>query len=445
MRLVAGHTNIEFAGLTDVGIRRSHNQDSYAILPATDREQWHGRGYIFLVADGMGAHAVGELASKLAADSIPHLYSKYAQEGAPAALRRSFIEANSTIHNRGQANRDFEGMGTTSSALVLRPEGGWIGHVGDSRIYRLRGHTLEQLSFDHSLVWEMARRQKCNPDELRGIPSNVIIRSLGPEPLVQVDVEGPHTVLPGDIFILCSDGLSGPVSDKEIGAVAGVLPPAEACQLLIDLANLHGGPDNITAIVVRVSAVGADSKSDAARSWSDIGFARGKPWYERLPWPILSLLTGTALAVAAILLTVYRLPGGMFAYICAALSMLVGLAGLVYQFKQEKTQERTPVTMRPPKVYRAVDCTIELALLEKLIKAQATLEERIREHGWHLDWEVYRRHQQQVKEWLGKEELVDAFRESCRAMRMLTETIQRQRNKEESFQPLWEKRSAKHS
>src|SRR4029453_9868310 len=95
-----GFADIEYAGLTDVGVKRSHNQDAYAILPANDEEQWRARGHIFLVAD-----AVGELASKLAADSIPHVYSKHAQEGPIAALRKAFVEANLTIHTRGQQNR----------------------------------------------------------------------------------------------------------------------------------------------------------------------------------------------------------------------------------------------------------------------------------------------------------------------------------------------------
>ncbi len=111
-----GFDDIEYASLSDVGIRRSHNQDSLATLPANDLEQWHARGHVFVVADGMGAHAVGELASKLAADSIPHVYSKHAQEGPILALRKAFIEANLTIHARGQQNREFAGMGTTGTA-----------------------------------------------------------------------------------------------------------------------------------------------------------------------------------------------------------------------------------------------------------------------------------------------------------------------------------------
>src|SRR6185436_2367247 len=151
------------------------------------------------VADGMGAHAVGERASKMALD-IPHIYSKYAREGPVVALRRAFTEANNTIHNFGRKNLEFEGTGTTGTALVLRPDGAWIGHVGDSRAYRIRGGVIEQLSFDHSLVWELARRQNKNPDDVTGVPSNVIVRSLGPEATVDVDVEGPHPIRSGDTF-----------------------------------------------------------------------------------------------------------------------------------------------------------------------------------------------------------------------------------------------------
>src|SRR5213078_2540000 len=129
--------------------------------------------------------------------------------GAAPALERAVVEANQVIHTRGQQNAEFKGMGTTGTALVLREDGALVGHVGDSRAYRVRGGVIEQLSFDHSLLWELARRQRKHPDELTGIPPNVIVRSLGPEASVQVDVEGPHPLEAGDVFLLCSDGLSG--------------------------------------------------------------------------------------------------------------------------------------------------------------------------------------------------------------------------------------------
>src|SRR5215472_13221568 len=288
---------IEHASLTDVGVRRSHNQDSHSIQLARDEEQWHDRGHLFLVADGMGAHAVGEKASEQAAGLIPHTYHKHVQQGPKAALRKAFMEANASIHACGQQNREFEGMGTTTTALLIRPEGAWIGHVGDSRAYRIRDGVIEQLSYDHSLVWEYARLKRIDPDEVRDIPSNVIHRCLGPEPLVQVDIEGPHPLRSGDIFLLCSDGLSGQVSDYEIGAIASALPPAEACRFLIDLANMRGGPDNITVVIARLGGPSADANGVASAAGG-----RKRPLWRRVPWWPAALLTGTLLAMLAIFL-----------------------------------------------------------------------------------------------------------------------------------------------
>ncbi len=135
-------------------------------------------------------------------------------------------------------------MGTTASALLLLPQGALTGHVGDSRVYRLRGKCLEQLTFDHSLVWEMSAAGQLPKNALPGfVPKNIITRSLGPHADVKVDLEGPYPLEAGDTFLLCSDGLSGQVSDEEIGALLHCLPPAEAAQVLVDLANLRGGPD----------------------------------------------------------------------------------------------------------------------------------------------------------------------------------------------------------
>src|SRR5262245_1630446 len=302
---------IDHPSLTDVGIRRSHNQDNHAVMLANEPEQWQRNGHVFVVADGMGAHAVGELASELAANIIPHAYQKYAAEGARPALEKAFFEANTTIHTRGQQNREFQGMGTTSSALLLRPDGAWIGHVGDSRVYRVRHATIEQLSFDHSLAWELARRQGVNPARLEGIPTNVIVRSLGPEPVVDVDVEGPHPIHQGDVFVLCSDGLSNPLADEEIGAVVGVLAPAEACRFLVDLANWRGGPDNITVLVVRVG-----EKMEPEHELRPAGSVavRRKSWFLR-SWPFLALVLGVLLAAEAVTLNILQVQTGTTAFV----------------------------------------------------------------------------------------------------------------------------------
>jgi len=431
---VTGFDDIVHASLSDVGVRRSHNQDNYAIVLAPDEEHWRNQGHVFLVADGMGAHAVGEKASELAASIIPHTYQKYAPQGAVPALRKAFIEANTSIHTRGQQNREFEGMGTTGTMLVLRPEGAWVGHVGDSRAYRIRDGAIEQLSFDHSLVWEYARRQQVDPAEVQDIPSNVIVRSLGPEPLVQVDVEGPHPVRQGDIFVVCSDGLTGQVSDHELGAVAGALPPAEACQFLVDLANLRGGPDNITLLIVRVGDEALTGKSNGTAR-----LAR-KPWYEMVPWPLTALFLGTLMAGGAIALTFSDLLGAAVpVFLLAAVAIVSGLSGLWSHYAQEKRLAAAQADLPQLQIHHRALCRVERPLLDKLAKAVLAMKQRANEKQWTVSWETFQQHQELAEKHLGQGDLACSFRESCRAMRVLTEALQRHRNKEEVFQPVWDK------
>ncbi len=253
-RAVNWNECIDVAAVTDIGMRRSNNQDSYAVSMAADATGWYQRGHLFIVADGMGAHAAGELASKLAVDNIAHLYHKHADMSAPEALQKAVVETNSEVNRRGEANAEFHAMGTTVSTLVLLPQGAIVAHVGDSRVYRFREDKLEQLTFDHSLVWELqASGQLEGNVDTSAIPKNVITRSLGPNPTVKVDLEGPFPVQSNDTFLLCSDGLTGKVEDDEIANILAHLPSQEAAQLLTDLANLRGGPDNITVIVAKVT------------------------------------------------------------------------------------------------------------------------------------------------------------------------------------------------
>jgi protein phosphatase len=424
---VTGFDNIEHASLTDVGVRRPHNQDSHAVLLARDEKHWRNRGHVFLVADGMGAHAVGELASELAVGIIPHTFGKHVHQGPGSALRMAFVEANASIHARGQQNREFEGMGTTTTALLLRAEGAWIGHVGDSRAYRVRDGQIEQLSFDHSLVWEYARRQQLDPDLVQGIPANVIIRSLGPEPLVQVDIEGPYPLRDGDIFVLCSDGLSGQVSDHELGAVVDALPAAEACRFLVDLANLRGGPDNITVVVVKIGS----GKEDASVS--------GGAWYQRFPWPLAVLFAGVLLGGFGIYMTVYDWPGKALVFAAALSAILVGLLWLALHIRREGRRSAAKVEQPPPQAWRRSSCAIERPLLDKLIKAEHALKERVCDKNWDADWSAFQHHHDLAEEHLQRNDYPVAFREYCRAIQTMLEVMQKQRQREEVFQPLWDK------
>jgi len=436
---VIGFDDIEFASLTDVGVKRSHNQDSHSTLPANDTEQFRARGHVFLVADGMGAHAVGELASKIASDSIPHIYSKHAQDGPEAALRKAFVEANQTIHNRGEANREFAGMGTTATGIVIRPEGVWVGHVGDSRAYRVRDGFVEQLSFDHSLLWELARRQKKNPDELAGqVPSNVIVRSLGPEGKVQVDIEGPHPLQPGDAFVICSDGLSGPVTDAEIG-VATLLSPQDACRFLIHSANVSGGPDNITVIVAKIAGTPpSDSLSDAPISEFEKTQTTWRERFDNLrqwPWPFIGLGVGIMFAGAAIALQINKLPGAFASFLFAGLTLLGGLSGLVYQsFREDKPAAAPPRKLR---VYRRVACGVDQALLGNLSQRLETLRTQAQERGVAIDEQEMTAGLAAAHSALEADDLVEAFREQTRVMMILMDALHVQRGKAESFKPHW--------
>jgi protein phosphatase len=194
---------LENAALSDLGLRRANNQDSHTVFLAGNQQDFIRRGHLFMVADGMGAHAAGELASKIATDVVPMTYQKLRDKPPPDAILAAVLDANNHIYTRGQASPEFKGMGTTATVLVVLPQGALLAHVGDSRAYRVRGQKIDQLTFDHSLVWELqATGQKYEEPISSFIGKNIITRSLGPNPNVQVDLEGPHPCQAGDTFLL---------------------------------------------------------------------------------------------------------------------------------------------------------------------------------------------------------------------------------------------------
>ncbi len=247
------------AGLSDVGLLREHNEDSFAVL---DR---HG---LYLVADGMGGHRAGAVASRMAADAMGAFFDSTMRDDAtwpfhfdPSLsleenrLITSIKVANRSIYEESARNPDHRGMGTTVVGVLVLPQSGkvYVGHVGDSRCYRVRGGEIRQLTQDHSLVNEYLRAMPDLPPEQRDeLPRNVITRALGMTEAVMVDLVADEAKA-DDVYVLCSDGLSGMVSDDEI--LSSVLrddEPEVACRTLVALANDHGGEDNVTAVVVRV-------------------------------------------------------------------------------------------------------------------------------------------------------------------------------------------------
>jgi protein phosphatase len=277
----------------------------------------------------------------------------------------------------------------------------------------------------------MAKRQGVSPEVLEDIPTNVIVRSLGPEPLVQVDVEGPHPVQPGDIFLLCSDGLSGQVSDAEIGAIACALPPAEACRFLVDLANLRGGPDNITVLIVRVRQQQTETK---------VIKQPRTPLLRRIPWPAYALVTGLALAGGAVLLNnAGQDNGALGTLVLATIAILTGVIGLIVHYNQEA--QRPPPEPAPgkPRIYRQANCPVDRPLIEKVAKAISVLRDQLKERQWEADWKGLEEQTAQAERILAQDKLPESFCAYCRSMHLLTEAVQRQRSKSDGFQGVWEK------
>jgi protein phosphatase len=244
--------SVRYAALSDIGLRRANNQDSFAVKIAATPRQWLDRGHLFIVADGMGAHVAGEVASRLAAETVMQSYLNRSNESPSQALRQAVYDAHRIIRDKSKHEEAYRDMGTTCDAFALTPQGLWIAHVGDSRVYRLRDRVLEQMTFDHSLVWEVCLTTNLPFDQPPSyIPKNQITRSLGPTEKLTVDLEGPFPIVVGDVYLACSDGLSGQVADKEIGQLLAVSPPDTAAETLINLANLRGGPDNITLVIAQ--------------------------------------------------------------------------------------------------------------------------------------------------------------------------------------------------
>ena len=434
---------IDHCAVTDVGIKRSHNQDAFTVQKAPDKDHWERVGHLFIVADGMGGHAVGEKASAKAVQEIPLTYVKHVQDGPASALRHAFQEANAGINAIGMSNPEFRGLGTTATALVVRNEGAWIGHVGDSRAYRVRGAHIQQLTYDHSYAWEMARRLGIPPEELGDIKKNVIVRSLGPDPLVQVDVEGPYPLEDGDTFVLCSDGLSNQIPPEEVGAVVAALPVDEAARFLIELANLRGGPDNITALIVRVGS-NKDSvnavRPGLGRKLKAALTRLRETWRRKVPWPISILLVGFLLAISFVICAANGWTSGATIFFAtAAICIVVGVVGLFLYSKRQASAP--PVVLEVPtraSVYRQYPIRIDDALVDRWMKASLQLKEQLEARAWAVDWPGYKAHADAAAKHSADGDLVAAFRHHCRALTRLAAPFNQHRPKEESFRPKWE-------
>ncbi len=248
--------HIHYGTVSDQGKVRSSNEDSYAA---------NLKNRIFLVADGMGGHAAGEIASQIAAATFEEVTAVNLSAGMPPEeiLRSAAQEANSRIYQAQRMKAEFAGMGSTLTALSIHDGKYYIVHVGDSRAYLLRDGVLHQVTRDHSLVWQLYESGVLKKDELSSHPQkNLITRSIGPHPQVEIDLEEGEAH-EGDIYLLCSDGLTDMVTDENICRILSrpELTPKQLGEALVEAANIRGGADNITVVVVRIDS-GDDHDED---------------------------------------------------------------------------------------------------------------------------------------------------------------------------------------
>jgi len=252
---------------TDVGKVRSENQDFGTLTTPQEEAASQPGGRLLIVADGMGGHRGGATASRLATDTVKTQYLGSETDDPAAALQDALARANARVFAESQTNPELRGMGTTTSALVVRGTQAWFAHVGDSRIYLIRGESIQQLTDDHSLVATMVREGLLTSAEAETHPRrNVLQRSVGVGEEVEIDVRGPLEVQENDTFILCSDGLHGLVKQEEMLRVAKV-PLQQAANEFVRLALERGAPDNVTVIVARVvraEQLGEQTLTDAS-------------------------------------------------------------------------------------------------------------------------------------------------------------------------------------
>jgi protein phosphatase len=240
-------------------MKRTHNEDNYKMLPDFD---------VFLVADGMGGHASGEVASEIAIETVAGFFSDseadeditwpYKEDRERSYIENRFVTsmryANLEVFSHAQEDVKLKGMGTTIVGIAFKDDKYYVAHVGDSRCYRVRNGEMDQLTEDHSLLNDYKKVAKLTPEEERNFPhKNIIVRALGMKDSVLVDL-GTDTIIKDDLFILCSDGLSGEIEDPDLLTIATdhLDDLDQMCKAMVDQANANGGKDNVTVVAIKV-------------------------------------------------------------------------------------------------------------------------------------------------------------------------------------------------
>ena len=246
---------MKLAAKTDIGYGRLENQDNYRAGRLPDDTVWG------LICDGMGGANSGKLASQLAAQALEEYFDQGLADLVPGQeiefLRKAVQQANQAIYEEASRHPEHTGMGTTVAGALVRGGHAWLFHAGDSRVYLFRAGQIRQLTRDHSMVQELVENGTITAQQAATHPrKNIITRALGVNPTVETET-GECTVRPGDVLLLCSDGLSNPVSDRTMARILTEVPFYEAADVLVAKALEHGGQDNITVLLIGVEPVAA--------------------------------------------------------------------------------------------------------------------------------------------------------------------------------------------
>ncbi len=247
---------IELASLTDVGRQRTNNEDSYLYWEAESDDEFRRKGRLAVIADGMGGYEGGQEASRLAVETVRHVYDQEFNSDPQKTLIAAFATAHETIQRYAVEHPQFQGMGTTCTAASLVGSQLYFAHVGDSRLYLVRGETVSRLTRDHSYVGRLVESGVVRSEDAESHPQrHILTAALGSGREVDPDFPAaPLTLQENDFLVLCTDGLWSLVGEQEIAGVIRAHTPAESCSVLVKMALDRGGPDNATILVLRVAA-----------------------------------------------------------------------------------------------------------------------------------------------------------------------------------------------
>jgi serine/threonine protein phosphatase PrpC len=270
---------LEAGGLSDAGPHRATNEDSIGCFAPGDPLAIQRKGYLYVVADGLGGHSAGEVASSSAVATLgEEYYSPSNHTRIEPALRQAVQAANLRIHELTHRHPEYRSMETTLSALVVAGALAYVAHIGDTRVYHWRNGRLNQLTSDHSEAAELVRLRILKPERVRNHPGrNVLTRTLGSRLIPRPDYLR-QPVLPGDQFAMCSDGLWSEIEDLELNEVLSDREPAQACRELLDRALARDCADNVSIQVVRVNAVPptAEHAGESRNGWLSSILQRGR-------------------------------------------------------------------------------------------------------------------------------------------------------------------------